>query len=250
MGEEFIKFSLDSYTVYANNGYYMCISDLDNDNYQLFIGFTEKDLNSLPKEEIIMEIRKISQLINSVNSSGIYVLPVISPLELEQAASENDDKKFNDLMTQKIQPITNEIYTRLKSKNKNLHYVINMVKQNDTDRKFIDWLDMKLMRDGIDYIQDIEYEKLKENYQRNQKVVSLDREVALAQDNVHTSGIKPIDRTYENIEAPSKSNQLVRRLVKPNQQVNSSGFSNIGFIVIVLTIALVLGIAISYLIIK
>ncbi|MBQ2873476.1 MAG: hypothetical protein IJE89_05705 [Bacilli bacterium] len=242
MGEEYIKLSTEQYTIYKNNGYYLCISDLQQDSYDLIIGFSDKDISTLSKEEIINEIRKIGDLINSLNQKGIYVLPIISPYELEQAALENDDRLFNQIMVTKIKPITRDIYERLSRQNKNLEAVIKMIKQTDADRKFIDWLDMKLMTTSFDYIDDIEYKKLKEALKEKE----VNETYIQTASQYSFQGIPPIDRTYEN---QTKNNRLVKRLVKPNTPT-SPGFSNISFITITLTIALILGIGISYLIIK
>lgn len=247
MGEEFFRLTIEQYKIYKRDGYYLCISNLDCDNYQLFIGFTDKDFNSLTKEQIVSEIRKVSDLVKSINQSGIYVLPVISPSELEQAARENDDKLFYRIMSEKIQPITREIYEILNGQNKSIESMIRMIKQTDNDRKFIDWMDMKLMETGIDYVEDIEYLKLREMAQNKNIETSTDV-YGGARNN--SSGIPPIDRSYENTQVQTNSNQLVRKLVKPTNQHISSGFSNIGFIVIVLTMALIVGIWISYLFIK
>lgn len=244
MGEELTALIDKQYKIFRNNGYFLCISDLEQNDYELIIGFPEKDLNNLSKEEIINEIRKISDLVNSINQNGIYVLPIMSPDELEHAALENDDRIFNQIMITKIQPITRDVYERLTRHNKNLNPVIKMIKQKDADRKFIDWLDMKLMTTSFDYIDDIEYEKLKE--QSKEKEANESYVKTMTQHN--TQGIVPIDRTYENTPEQTKNNQLVKRLVKPNQQ--SPGFSTIGFVAIILAVALVLGIGISYLIIK
>ena len=62
--------------------------------------------------------------------------------------------------------------------------------------------------------------------------------------------ITPINREYENVDSidKTKSNQLVRKLTKPNN--TSTGFSNVKFIVLVLLLSLVVGISIGYLIMK
>lgn len=249
MSQLVTSLEIEQYKIYKRNGYYLCMSDIESNNYQLFIGFANKDLNSLSKEEIIAEIRRISDLINMINKSGLFVLPIINPYELEQAAMENDDRLFYEIMSKKIQPITNDIYTLLRSENKKIDSVIRMIKQTDADRKLIDWMDMKLMESGVDYIEDIEYEKLK--VQNKQEPNKVQQEVYTQNPQENNSyAIPPIDRSYEETMSQTKSNQLARRLVKPNEHRRPSGFSNFGFIMIVLSISILLGIGFGYLVIK
>lgn len=260
MKNRFTSFPSSDSTIYINGDKYcLCMPNEQVDTYQIFLGFSNKDLSILPKEQIINEVKKISELVNSLNKSGICVLPIISPVELEEAALENDDRKFNEIMVQKIQPITAEIYQILSSQNKKVNQTINMIKQTESDRKFIGWMSMRL---GNNYIREVDFNQLKEEQMRLDSQPSqadIDdsrsnqgKEPSLrSEDNrPFTSGIAPIDRSYENVPTMERKNKLVRvRKMEPPKNV-SPGFSSMKFIIITLLASLVIGIGVGWFLIK
>ena len=137
MKEMNIILSLENYTIYNNNTYYLCIPKENSNFYHVFMGFSNKDLTNLSKEDLITEIRKISDSINAAYKNGIYVLPIISPTKLKEATTENDDREYNKILNNIIQPITYEVYSFLSSQKFRVSQTIKMIKQNDIDKKLI-----------------------------------------------------------------------------------------------------------------
>ena len=230
MGNELITLTLERYTIYKNDRYYLCISNDIVDNYQLYIGFSPIELDYLSKDELVTEIRKISDLVMAKSNNNVYILPIISPSILEQVANENDDRSYAKFMKQVIQPITSDIYNKFVSKKKKVNQMINMIKQNDSERKFIWWLSIKL---GNKFIKEVEYSSLirKEIIKEENKKVVIQ------------------DYGYE-IDAPKDKdlNKIKDKNIKKSSV--SYGFSNIFFIIMVLTISLGIGIGFCYLLIK
>ena len=266
--------SFDDYSIYkvknkSNDVYYLCVPKQDVNSYQLFLGFADKDLSSMQKESVIAEIKSVNDAIQSLNSNAIFALPEIPVAELEQAALENDDRKYNEILVGKIQPITADIYRMLIEANrgtKQMNQTINVVKRNDTDKKFAGWLSMKM---GDRYINEIDYDKMKEEYiqkDSENKTETFEKEDTamessfeeqsqkdmLDQTQEHSlnfsSGIAPINREYDNVPTHDRQNRLVRKLSKPTH--TSPGFGNIKFIIITLVASLSLGIIIANLLMK
>ena len=253
MGEEFVKLVFNGYTIYSGDGkYYFCISDEEVQSYQIFIGFSERDLGNSSKEAIVNEIRKVSDLISSLDKSVIYVLPVISPSYLQEVAMENDGIGYRRIMNDVVQPCVREIHGKLSKKNKQVNPVIRMIKRNDVDRKFIDGVILQILDEykRDDLVVDIEYSALRQTQTMND--ATFDRSspsFTVANDNrTPQSGIAPVNHQYDEASI-GKSNQLTRKKVKTKQEV-SPGFSSIKFIVMVLTVSIVLGIGLGYLLIK
>lgn len=264
MGE--ILETLKGYSIYkcrhdSAGDYYLCIPNGQIERFQLFIGFADMDLSGLPKEAVIAEVRKISDLIHTVNSNGILMLPDLPVSELEQAARENDDRKYNDILNNRIQPITAEIFKMIvqnKGLENGLSQTINMVKNNDRDKKLAGWMAMKL---GSSFINEVDMEKLREeavemengrkSEQDNKPKNMLEPQNDNTMSQNFSSGIAPIDRSYEQeapVQTQQRQNRLVRKRVKENEM--SPGFGNIKFIIAVLLSSLVVGISVGYLLIK
>ena len=93
--------ALDNYFIYQNKGYYLCVPTQEVNNYQMFIGFSDKDLGLSSNQVIIDEIRRISDLLFSRSKDVIYVIPVINPKELSRVAEINEDKVFDAFLNNK-----------------------------------------------------------------------------------------------------------------------------------------------------
>ena len=152
MGDMNVILSLNGYSIYDCNNYYLCVPNEDSNFYHVFMGFSPRDLAKSSKEKLIIEIRRIADSIHAVYKNAVYVLPVIDPLLLKEVTTENDDKEYNKLLKNIIQPITLSVYGKLVSQNKRVSQIIKMVKQNYMDKKLIGWLSMKL---GDDFIKEI-----------------------------------------------------------------------------------------------
>ena len=133
-----IIFAIDNYSIYQNKGYYLCISNFEIDKYQMFIGFSDKDLGLNSNQTIVDEIRKVSDLLFSRSKDGIYVVPVINPSELERVSSINENKVYDEFLNRYILPVTNDVNRNFSANNKHLNDVIGFIKQNDIDKKIID----------------------------------------------------------------------------------------------------------------
>lgn len=235
MGDMNVILSLDDYSIYANNNYYLCIPNEDSNFYHVFMGFSLKNLNELPQDVLFDEIRKISDSIYAVYKNAVYVLPIIEPSVLEAATYENDDREYNRVLKNIIQPITLSVYSKLVSQNKRVSQIIKMIKQNDVDQKFVGWLSMKL---GNDFIKEITFENKIE-------VVSVPE---IVENNMNKLDLKnmSIDYQIDDIWLKKEENKISETL-KP---AYSPGFSALKFLLMVLGIFLVLGTIIGYLIIK
>lgn len=234
MGEEFVILTFDGYTIYKNDKYYLCMSNEQVNNYQLYIGFSERDLSTSSKVSVVNETRKVSDLINSIDKTGIYILPIISPVFLEQAALENDDRIYNRIMNENIQPITAEIYHRLASLGKSVNQRIKMIKQNDIDTKIIGWLSMKL---GDSFINEIEYSAIKKICGKTE---------------VHNVTMINVDgNTIRENNVPSSNDNKTESNLNKQLLFNASlGYGNIKIIVMILIGALLLGVGLGCLLIK
>lgn len=229
-----IILSLNDYSIYKNDNYYLCIPNNDNNFYHVFMGFTFKDLTLLSQEELFFEIRKISDSINAIYKNGVYVLPIIEPTLLEEVTSENDDRGYNRLLRNFIQPITLSVYSKLISKNKRVSQIIKMIKQNDKDKKLVGWLSMKL---GNNFIKEITFEI--------QDKIDVDN--SIKEDNfIDTANISAINYQVDDIWLKQEEDKISSSL-KP---AFSPGFSALKFLLMVLGISLVFGVILGYLIMK
>ena len=221
--------SLDNYTIYKSNNYYICIPKSKSIHYHIFISFSMKNLNTLPQNELIKEIRKVSDSINYTYKNGIYILPIVDPKILKEATIENDDRLYNKILNNIILPITNEVYQILTKQNIKINQTINMIKQNDIDKKLIGWISLKL---GNNFIKEITFDNKQKT---NPKDIYMDTIT-------HSSSL-----IFVNNFETNKTNLNIDNSLKP---AFSSGFSNITFIILVLSIFSVFGIIIAYMIIK
>jgi len=233
MGKMNVILSLNDYSIYQNDKYYLCIPNKTYSFYHVFMGFSLEDLNILSEELVINEIRKISDSINVVYKNSVYILPIIKPSVLIDAACENDDKQYNYILQNIIQPITLSVYGKLVSDNKRVSQIIKMIKQNDSDKKLIGWLSMKL---GNNFIKEINFE--------NKIDESMDDDLTNEIDDKFKS--LAIEHEIDDIWIKKEEDRIADTL-KP---AFSPGFSALKFLIMTLVIFLVLGSIIAYLIIK
>ena len=119
------------------------------------MGFATKELQTLNEEELIQEIRRISDSVHIAYPNGIYVLPIINYAFYEEAAKENDNRLYNQLLNKVIQPVTYSVYSLLNNQDMRVSQTIKMIKQNDNDNKFVSWLFLKL---GSTFIKEITFD--------------------------------------------------------------------------------------------
>lgn len=234
MKDNNIVLSLNDYTIYDNVYYYLCVPKTVSNFYHVFIGFSEKDLVKLTTDDLILEIRKIADSINAAYKNGIYVLPVIPNKLLIDATCENDDRLYNKILNNIIQPITFEIYKLFTTNNMRVSQIIKLIKQNDIDTKLVGWLSIKL---GNYFIKEITFEQKNDNTQDD--VIEIETVT-------HDNGSIFVADTSD--DKSFVDNEIyISDSLKP---AVSPGFSSWGLIIMVLFIAIVFGGIITYMIIK
>ncbi len=232
MGIMNIIASLDNYLICSNKNYYLCIPKEECDFYHVFMSFSMLELKKLSEEELVYEIRKIADSVNATYKNGICVIPIIKPSILKEAANENDDKLYNDILNKYIHPITSDIYSKFQNYNMSVSQTIKMIKQNDIDTKLVGWLSLKL---GSDFIKEILFETPKEES---------DNAVELMESMFKANGNSLIFVDYYN---KNDNESYISDTLKP---AFSPGFSKLGFILMVLGISLVFGVILGYMILK
>ena len=227
-----IILSLDEYSIYKNDSYYLCVPNKEHNFCHVFMGFSLMRLKGLSYEKLIIEIRKISDSIYCSYKNSVYVLPIINPDILKDAAMENDDRGYNKILKKYIQPITFSVYNKLISKNIRVSQIIKFVKQNDVDKKIVGWLSMKL---GDNFVKEIIFEGID---------VFTTIPISTNENNL----IQDISIDYQDDEIWIKNEEdKISDNLKP---AYSPGFSNLSFIILVLTISMGFGIVLGHLILK
>ena len=223
---------LKNYTIYKNNAYYICIPAYPCNFYHIFMGFSNKDLNSLPESELLEEIRKISDSVNISYPNGIYVLPIINSKLYNEATTENDDRLYNKLLINIIQPITYNIYSLLSTQNMRVSQTIKMIKQNDQDSKLIGWLSIKL---GNTFIKEITF---------NNNIKPIEPKEVIE---ITTYNDSDIFVNYDNKDESNKHEIYISDDLKP---AISPGFGSLAFLIMMLSISSVFIGAMIYMILK
>ena len=231
-----IVLSLNEYSVYKNNKYFICVPNVEHRFYHVFLGFSLKDLENLSHEKLVIEIRKISDSIFSVYKNSVYVLPIIEPTLLKEIASENDDYGYNKILKNIIQPITLSVYSMLMKKNAIVSQIIKMIKQNDIDKKIVNWMSLKL---GDNFIKEISYEE-------SEMFSTIPVEIYDNSNSTIDTKDVSIDYQEDSIWIKKEEDKISDSL-KP---AFSPGFSNLSFMIMILVISSVFGIILGYLILK
>lgn len=224
----------DNYKVYQCSNekmgfYYLCVPNQIVEIYQLYVGFPKSNLMNCSKDEVINEIKNVYDHIYKKYNASLYALPNIDSREINEAASENDHKLYANLFD-KIQSMTADI-NNIMNKNKNkLNQVISFVKENESETKFVDWLEIKLPK----FIQGV-------NISRKKKVNNTSTDTL---DSVSVNSSKSVV-----MDTPVITNNNVKTK-KLTPKGKTTGFSSLSILTLILSISLVVGIAISYLMIK
>lgn len=244
--------SLENYSIYKSYvnddiSYYLCIPNGSINKCQIVLGFANENLDSLSQDELIAKISEVNDMVFNLNNESIYAIPNIDELEYKNAVLENDNRLYENILNNKIHPITQDIYNMLIKngiKKNNISQVISVIKKTDDDKKFTFWLSMRL---GDNYINEIDYKDLLDGY--NLKID--DSQIIINDPNdeiINNSGIAPVNRDYENTQVIEKENRLVKKLTKPVDK--SPGFSSFKFIIVFMLITIIFGISIGYLLVK
>lgn len=230
-----VVLTLNEYSIYKNDNYYLCVPNTEHHFYHVFMGFSLRDLDNLSYEKLIIEIRKISDSIFAVYKNSVYVLPIINPTILEEVTSENDDRGYNRILKNIIQPITLDVYSKLMRKNVRVSQVIKMIKQNDADKKLVGWVSLKL---GDHFIKEITFE--------DDATVTIPTEVMANVNHSQLAKDISVDYQEDNIWI-KKEEEKISESLKP---AFSPGYSNLSFMVMILIVSLIFGVILGYLILK
>ena len=265
--------NLENYSIYKSYvnddiSYYLCVPNGSMSKCQIVLGFSDKSLDSLSKDDLISKISEVNDIVFNLNNESIYAIPNISELEFKNATTENDNRLYENILNKIIHPITQDIYNMLIKngiKNNNINQVISIINKTDNDKKISFWLSMRL---GENYINEIDYKVLLNKYNQKEKNSSIEIDTVdyftlgatpienidigtLENDTnemINSSGIPPINRDYENNQVLEKENRLVKKLTKPIDK--SPGFSSFKFIIVFMIITIIFGISIGYFLVK
>ena len=225
-----VIFEKDAYKIYEEhdnlgNEYYLCIPNSDSSEYSIFCGLSKDNVSH---EKRVSEVFDVYDNISRENKNVIYVDALVEIKKLVEASYDNDQKLYNFLLDgihETIRHARGSIDSLKASTEKKINNVITMVKRDEDDTKFIDWLEI--------------------NMPNNVNSISLFHNHY--SDNVSdVTGELPIVDSEETMSKDIQSNYTKKRIpVK-----NSYGFGNIILVTIVLTILFAIGIAIAYIIIK
>ena len=203
------------YTTYIfnqKNPYYLSIPKESFDTYELYISF--------PNNNNKTKIKELNDILIKTNPKVIHLICNLNREEIDEFSTYNDNKtNLYKMLQKKIYKMLANTYDFLKKKNLKIALPVKMIKQDDSDTKLINWLEI----DDKNLFKGIKYQKIKNNY--NELIFS---------------GTKAIP--FINI--PKENNTKVKKLSK-----NSNGYSKICFIIIA-TAWIIIGISIFSLIIK
>lgn len=270
--------SLENYSIYKSyinetDSYYLCIPNGNIGKCQIVLGFSDKNFDTLSDDDIINKISEVNDMIYSLNNDSIYAIANIDEVMFRNAVLENDNRLYENLLNNCIHPITQNIYNMLVKngvKKGNVNQVISVIKRTDGDKKFAGWLSMRL---GDNFINEINYSELISKYRikeessmvdvvvvENYNIDSLpngdisddiDMSVMESDSNKMVNNdhkISPINHSYDNVEIKENEKHLVKKLTKPVDK--SLGFSSFKFIIVFMTVFMIIGITIGYLLIK
>ena len=216
----------DEYTIYElyspqGTRYHMCLPNQDVSIYKMYLGFPTQDTDNEPTYEIKNEIERIYDMLYKINSTSVYVFCDIDYKALAEAANDNDNLLYNQLLTG-IHDVTRDAFSLLNRNNAvQVDQTIMAIKQTPSDIKFINWLDLKL--NG--FLDGVKLESIEKKYRQ----LMADESVTIDYNN---------QRQVQDVK--------VRKLIKPD----SYGFMTMTFIVSILLISIMLGIFISLMLIN
>jgi len=220
------KFSM--YEIYTNNGlnYYMCLPNEETFDLQMVIDFPETTV----EDEKLESALKICDTLYDSRVNYIYLLTDVTTNDVASASMENDDRAFRILFEElcKYTIHANEILK--KTVDANISQVIQVVTQTDNDGKFMDWLDVTYP----DYFKKMDLSKL----------VKFD--LNLNDDDSWTTRGGPTNGGSSMENTNNLNKPKVKKLMPPNKH----GYLNITFAIVVISLALVFGIGLAWLLIK
>ena len=215
--------------------------NIDFKKYKMLIFFDNlnfKTQNIDTDEAITGKIaEKIDKIYEQI-PNAICIIPAISKKDFDEANEINDDKPYTKLR-KSLDEFVNYAYWSVKKNlifedTMNVDSQIGIIKQTEEDIKFIWWLELA----GNKKYKQVIIEKPKK------------KEVKPIQEN--EASIKPIAPvpTPPPNSSPSRR-KTIRRTGRPKGDgVHSTGYSNMAFVIMVLTISLLMGMGLALLILK
>lgn len=179
-------------------------------------------------------VKKMDKIYREIPNS-ICVIPTISKKEFNEINEENDNKPYNKLLKD-LDKVVTYAYWSIKNNlifedTMNVDPQIGIIRQSEEDIKFIWWLE------------------LQGNKKYKQVEIASPNKKEIIEDNT-TLENTPITQTTE-VKSPPSRRQAMKRTRKPKGDgIHSTGYSNMAFIVLVLTISMLMGIGLAVLILK
>lgn len=212
------QYGIHSLTIQTNK--YLLVAPINGrQNYDLFLLIPSNDFMNLSNDDIIKEISLVEENIKNQYPNQIIAIPIIDTNLLKIASTTNDTKPYLYIFNQ-IKTVTADIYRQINSANSTVSQTITFIKTNEENTKFIDFIELYINTSTPNAIKEINLTNLS-------KV------------NEEKPAIEPVI----NIEKP-KTKVLAPKLP------NKAGSANILLTTITLLLSLLVGISISYIIIK
>ena len=225
-------------TIYKNNTYkmyhmyfpntlefFMCIPNNTYNSYKMIIDFSEIDFTNEDINIDDLVSASFSEKINKVYEkfpTSIYIISQIPLSEFNDAINENDDRLYK-LLLDKIITCKNNAYWSLVNASIfeddiKIEKEINIMKQSNEDVKLFWWLDINNIK-GYKQIELFDKPK-----------IELPEFVPITVNN--------------NIKPPED------KKIPIGDEIHSTGYSNISFIITVLIISGIMGTCLAYLILR
>ena len=238
----------------AYNLYHMFFRDLsefimttpkkDSKKYKIIIYFNNinfKSENIDPGDLITPKISTNIAKIYEDNPNAICIIPSMSKREFNDILAENDDRSYKRLLDQ-LDKTINYAYWSIKE---NLIFTdtldieerINIVKQSEEDVKFFWWLELNKAKTNQKIYQQITIEK-----------PQMELFIPGVADNKKEV---PVETKQEEVKTLPRRQTMTRTKKRPKGDgIHSTGYSNMAFMIMVLSISLLMGLGLAILILK
>lgn len=215
---------IDPYRNSKENGnYFLCLKNGQANDYQIYFSFSNQNIDEFDKDKFIEEFKNF-KIINDENA--VIVISVINKNRLTDVANnENEERAYLPFLNQ-FHSILYDANSRLTFARKNVLPTLKLVKRDDTDEKFFDFVETKLGN----FASQIDI--------RNRKFANI-----LEENTDNGGGI-----TNGNMELGQNNDKpKVKKLTSKNTHF---GFSSFSFVLLTLVLSIFLGIGIAILLIK
>ena len=224
----------------------IALPNKDFNQYKLLLYFTDKKYKSenIDTDELVAQnLSDKLDKIYATSANAICIVPTILKKEFDEVIAENDDRLYKRLI-KNLDKVVNYAYWSIKNNlifedTMNVDEHVYIVKQDDEDIKLFWWLELQ---GNKKYKQiTLEETKVKETPVETPPVVKEEAPTVefLQEEPTVTKGPPPRRQTMRKTRS------------KPSGDgVHSTGYSNMAFIILVLTISMLMGIGLAVLILK